>query len=121
MDAPNNDDHREAAVGLAVEAWRFANVCARITNKLDASVGTRFESQLRYFLRQTEEKLAEARLKVVDLQGQTYEEGMAVSALNLADFGPDDRLYVERMLEPLIMGPEGVVRIGTVKLAKLEN
>lgn len=43
---------------------------------------------------------------------------MAVSALNVADFGPDDLLVVDQMVEPVVMGPEGLVRGGTVMLAK---
>lgn len=44
---------------------------------------------------------------------------MAVSALNVADFGPDDLPVVDQMVEPVVMGPEGLVRGGTVMLAKV--
>jgi hypothetical protein len=44
--------------------------------------------------------------------------GMAASALNIGDFGPDDALLVDQMVEPIIMGPEGLVRSGTVMLRK---
>ena len=41
---------------------------------------------------------------------------MAVTPLNIADFGPDDMLVVEQMMEPILMGPEGIVKSGTVLL-----
>jgi len=44
---------------------------------------------------------------------------MAVSALNLGDFEPDDALLVDQMMEPIIVGPDGLRRQGTVMLRKL--
>lgn len=43
---------------------------------------------------------------------------MAVTPLNIEDFAPDDLLIIEQMIEPIIMGPEGVLRTGTVILRK---
>jgi hypothetical protein len=44
---------------------------------------------------------------------------MAASALNIGDFGPHDTLQVEQMLEPIIMGPDGLKKQGTVMLRKV--
>src|SRR3546814_14194521 len=46
---------------------------------------------------------------------------MAASALNLGDFGPDDVLLVAQMVEPVIMGPNGLRKQGTVMLRKVEE
>ena len=54
----------------------------------------------------------------MSLEGQSYDPGMAVSALNIADFGPDDVLIIDQTVEPIVMGPDGLVRGGTVMLAK---
>ena len=59
-------------------------------------------------------------LKLVNVEGHPYDVGMAASALNLGDFGPDDVLFVEQMLEPIIMGPTGLRKQGTVMLRKVE-
>jgi hypothetical protein len=45
---------------------------------------------------------------------------MAASPLNIADFGPDDRLYVDQMVEPIVMGQEGLVKAGTLMLVKVQ-
>ena len=45
---------------------------------------------------------------------------MAASAINIGDFGPDDVLLVEQMVEPIIMGPDGLRRQGTVMLRKVQ-
>jgi hypothetical protein len=107
-------------IDLSVESWRFARVFHRLIGKLDAGEIPRHTSQERYFLKKIEDGLDGLGLRIVSLEGQRYDPGMAASALNIADFGPDDVLVVDQMVEPLIMGPEGVVRAGTVMLVKVQ-
>ncbi len=78
----------------------------------------RQSNQVRYFQRKISESLAPLGLHIVDLDGERYQEGMAATALNAADFGPDEVLYVEHMMEPIIMGPDGIRRTGTMTLRK---
>ena len=44
---------------------------------------------------------------------------MAASAINIGDFEPDDVLLVDQMVEPIIMGAEGLRKQGTVMLRKV--
>jgi hypothetical protein len=44
---------------------------------------------------------------------------MAASAINIGDFGPEDMLLVEPMVEPIIMGPDGMKKEGKVMLRKV--
>ncbi len=88
-------------------------------SKLDAGEAPRYSNQARYFLKRIDDGLDGFGLKIVTLEGQRYEPGMAVSALNIADFGPDDLLVIDQMVEPIIMGPNGLVRGGTVTLIKV--
>lgn len=105
-------------VDIAVESWRFARLFARILTKLDAGDGAKYANQYRYYLKRLEESLESAGMRLVNLEGLPYDPGMAASALNVADFGPDDRLFVDQMIEPVIMGPDGLIRSGTVMLRK---
>jgi hypothetical protein len=89
-------------------------------SKLDAGESGRFLSQLRYFQKRVEESLDSNGLKLVNVEGHPYDPGIAASALNLGDFGPDDTLLVDQMLEPIIMGPNGLRKQGTVMLRKVE-
>jgi hypothetical protein len=109
----------ESLIELAVEAWRFSRVFARAINKLDAGDVGRFAGQHRYFLRKIEDSLACSGLALVSVEGEKFDAGMAVSALNLGDFGPDDALLVDQMMEPIVMGRDGLRRPGTVMLRKL--
>jgi hypothetical protein len=110
---------RKALIDISVEGWRFARVFGRMISKLDAGEAPRYANQGRYFLKKIDDVLDGFGLRIVNLEGQPYDLGMAVSALNIADFGPDDILFVEQMIEPVVMGPEGLVRGGTVMLSKV--
>lgn len=112
-------DAEESLIELAVEAWRFSRVFARVVDKLDAGEVGRYAGQYRYFLKKIEESLASSGLALVNVEGETFDAGMAVSAINLGDFGPDDALLVDQMMEPIIVGPDGLRRQGTVMLRKL--
>ena len=63
---------------------------------------------------------AKAELKIVNVEGQIYDPGMAATPLNLDEFATAENLVVEQMVEPIIMGAEGIVRTGTVILRRVE-
>ena len=109
----------ETLLNLAIESWRFGRVFSRVLAKLDVTEAARFASQWRYFQKRVDESLSTMGMRLVNLEGQPFDPGIAASALNLADFGPEDRLVVEQMVEPIVMGADGLVRPGTVLLGKL--
>jgi hypothetical protein len=115
-----NSKVEKALIEMSVESWRFSRVYVRLLNKLDAGESTRFVNQFRYFTKRIEESLETANLKLVNVEGHPYDPGRAATAINLGDFGPDDVLLVDQMVEPIIMGPDGLVRPGTVMLRKAE-
>lgn len=110
----------QSLIDIAVESWRFSRLFGKVVSKLDAGESGRYINQLRYFQKKVEENLGSTGLKLVNVEGQPYDVGMAASALNLSDFGPEDVLLVDQMLEPIIMGPTGLRRQGTVMLRKVE-
>jgi hypothetical protein len=105
-------------IDIAVESWRFSRLFARLVGRLDAGESSRYVNQLRYFQKKLEESLEASGLRLVNVEGQPFDPGMAASALNIGDFGPDDVLVVEQMVEPIIMSPEGLRKQGTVMLGK---
>ena len=112
---------QKALIDISIEGWRFARVFSRLLTKLDAGEAQRYANQARYFLKKVDDGLDGFGLRIVSLEGQPYDPGMAVSALNIGDFGPDDVLVIEQMVEPVVMGPDGLVRGGTVILAKVDQ
>ena len=115
-----NEQMEQSLIDIAVESWRFSRLFGKVVSKLDAGESGRYVNQLRYFQKKVEENLDSNGLKLVNVEGQPYDAGMAASALNLGDFGPDDVLLVDQMLEPIIMGPKGLRKQGTVMLRKVE-
>ena len=115
-----NEQIEQSLIDIAVESWRFSRLFGKVVSKLDAGESGRYINQLRYFQKKVEENLDSNGLKLVNVEGQPYDAGMAASALNLGHFGPDGVLLVDQMLEPIIMGPKGLRKQGTVMLRKVE-
>ena len=109
----------QSLIDMAVESWRFSRLFGKVVSKLDAGESSRYVNQVRYFQKKVEENLESCGLRLVNVEGQPFDAGIAASALNLGDFGPDDVLFVEQMLEPIIMGPDGLRKQGTVMLKKV--
>ncbi len=116
--SPDCEQLELSLIDMAVESWRFARLFGRLVSKLDAGEGSRCVNQLRYFQKKIEDSLETSGMKIVNVEGQAFDPGIAASALNIGDFGPDDLLLVDQMVEPIIMGPEGLRKQGTVMLRK---
>jgi hypothetical protein len=103
-----------AILDLAVEGLRLGQRFERAVNKLDAGEARPFVSQIHYHRKRTHDTLEAIGLRLVDLQGQDYDPGMPVRVLNIDEFGPGTPLTVQQMVEPIVMGPNGVERTGAV-------
>ena len=118
---PTSERSETALIHIATDTWRLLKLMERVLGKLDAGDGQRYAGQLRYFKQQIESNLESAGFKLVNLEGQLFDPGIAASALNLADFNADDPLLVDQMLEPIIMGPDGIRKRGTVMVRKVKT
>ena len=118
---PNSETLTKSLLDIAVESWRFIRRFDRILMKLDAGEQGRYRGQSRWFQRKLEDSLTDAGVWIVNVEGQSFDPGIAATPLNIEEFGSEDALVVDQMLEPIIMGPEGVVRTGTVTLRKVDS
>lgn len=116
----NNDQFEQSLVDMAIESWRFSRLFARVVSKLDAGESSRYLNQMRYFQKKVEESLDVIGFKLVTVEGLPYDTGVAASAINLDEFAADDHLIVDQMLEPIVMGPNGLRREGSVMLRKVQ-
>lgn len=117
-DSGRSEALEQSLIEVAVETWRFSRLFARVVGKLDAGEQARYASQLRYFQKKVDEHLEVAGLKLVSVEGAPFDTGIAATAVNLADFAPEDPLLIEQMVEPIVMGADGLKRSGTVLLRK---
>ncbi len=116
----SSETMNNAIISMAVESWRFGRVFDRLLLKLDAGEQNRYKSQFRWFIKKVEEALEEADLRIVNVEGQPFDPGIAATPLNIEEFDAKDSLIVAQMLEPIIMGKEGLIKTGTVTLRKVE-
>lgn len=119
QNSTSSEAMRDAVISLAVESWRFGRVFDRLLTKLDAGEQNRYKSQLRWFIKKVEEALEQADLRIVNEEGHPFDPGMAATPLNIEEFDANDALMVDQMLEPIIMGKEGLVKTGTFTLRRV--
>ena len=109
----------QSVISLAVESWRFGKVFDRLLTKLDAGEQSRYKNQFRWFIKKVEEALEQADLRIVNVEGHLFDPGMAATPLNIEEFDANDTLMVDQMIEPIIMGKEGLIKTGSVTLRKV--
>ena len=115
------EDPSAVLAELAVESWRFAKEYRRLVLKLDANEQNRFAHKLNYFVQRLQSCLADGGLTLVSLEGQPYEMGIAADVLNLDDYSAGEELIIDQMIEPVIMGPDGIVRTGKAMVRRAEG
>ena len=115
---PTGEALQDCLVTMAIESWRIGRLTSQLLEKLSPVEQSRHAGQLRWFHRSVEDALALAGLRLVVTEGERYDAGMAATPLNIEDFSAEEELVVEQMLEPIIMGPYGIVKTGTVVLRK---
>jgi len=117
----NVDQLTKSLLDLAIESWRISRRFERLLLTLDAGEQSRYQGQLRWFQRKVHESLTESGLRIENAEGQQFDPGMAATPLNIEDFKPEDTLVVDQMIEPIVMGADGVIRTGTVMLKRMNT
>ena len=112
---------KDSLVVIASELYRFQNVFEKAISKLDLDDQKKYMSQYSWFSKRVTKAIDEAGLKIVNVEGQPYDPGMALTPLNIEDFEVDDILYVEKMMEPIIMENGSIVKTGTAILGRTEK
>ena len=111
----------DALISMSVESWRFSRISSRLASKLDAAEQKRYKSQFLWFDKKLKDALNQVGFNLVNVEGQPFDPGMAVTPLNIEEFEVDDILCVDQMLEPIIMGKNGLVKTGTVTLRRVTS
>ena len=117
----NNEQLINSIISIASELFRFKQVFSKAISKLDLDEQNKYNSQFTWFSKKVLKALDEAGLRIVDIVGQPYDPGMAVTPLNIEDFETDDVLCVVQMMEPIIMDDDKVVKTGTVILGRIDK
>ena len=106
---------------IATELFRVQRVFSKAISKLDVDEQGKYNSQFAWFTKKVTKALDDSGIRMVGLDGQLYDPGMAVTPLNIEEFETDDVLYVAQTMEPIIMQNDAVVKTGTVLLGRIEK
>lgn len=113
------DRLKKSVIEIAVEHYRFKNTFIKAISKLDFEEQSKYMSQFAWFSKKVTKSVEDAGLRIVSLEGQAYDPGMAVTPLNIDDFEVEDELKIVQMIEPIIMQEDTVLKTGTVLLGRI--
>ncbi len=119
-----NDEYeilKENLITIASELFRFQGVFAKAISKLDMDEQRKYSSQFAWFSKKVMKALDDSGFRIVSVDGQLYDPGMAVTPLNIEDFETDDILYITQTMEPIIMQNDSVIKTGTVILGRKDK
>lgn len=111
----------DSLIAIGSELYRFQRVFAKAVSKLDIEEQNKYSSQFAWFSKKVSKALDDSGIRVVSLDGQLYDPGMAVTPLNIEEFETEDILYVAQTIEPVIMQNDTLVKTGTVLLGRIEK
>ena len=110
---------QNSIANISSELCRFKNVFEKAISKLDFEEQSKYMSQFAWFSKKVTKAVEDAGLRIVSLEGQAYDPGMAVTPLNIDDFEVEDELKIVQMIEPIIMQEDTVLKTGTVLLGRI--
>ncbi len=116
----NEDAVLGSIVEIASEMFRFQRVFTKAIRNADLDEHNKYVSQFNWFQKKVYKALEELNLRIVNVEGQKYDPGMAVTPLNLEDFESEDELVVIQMMEPIVMQGDKLIKTGTVMLGREE-
>ena len=120
-DDPQSDKLSEGMIAIASETFRFQKTLSSVLNKLSPDDQQKYGGQFSWYLKRVSRAIDDAGYRIIDLEKEAYDPGMAVTPLNLDEFTPKDHLYIEQMIEPIIMQGSSVCKTGTVLLGRIEE
>ena len=120
----NNQDYenlQNSLTSIASELFRFQGVFEKAISKLELDERNKYLSQYAWFSKKVTKALESANLRIINLSGQAYDPGMAVTPLNIDEFDENDILYIQQVIEPIIMRDETIIKPGTVVLGRIDE
>lgn len=110
-----------AIADIALEEWKFRNAFRRMLASVPYSEQAKYSSRYLWFSKKVEQAVQQAGLQIISVEGQPFDIGMAIAPLNLEDFEETEGLYIDQMIEPILMKDDKVFRNGTAILGRTEK
>lgn len=106
---------------FAVEIWRMPKLLDKLISRLDYDEQNKYHSQFAWFNKKAIEFLYSTGITIVSLDKIPFDIGMPVTPINIGDFGKDDELVIDQVLEPVIMQNGKIIKTGSVLLKKADK
>lgn len=115
----SQDEMLEALIEIVIGEYRFSNSLQKVVSEIeDIHQKKRIQSQYGWLEKTISKAVGIANISIVDLTGEDYDPGMAVTPLNIEDFSLDDALFVDKTIEPIILVNGELKKTGTVILGE---
>lgn len=117
------EENVDVIVEFIVEEYRFLKSYVSLMGKLMKDELPKYTSVYNFHINKINEIMEKKNLRIVDLVGKLYDDGLSVNPLNLEDFDKNDNLIIEQVLEPLIVSvTDGkIIKRGTVMLTRAKE
>ena len=110
-----------AIAEIAAESWRYECALRKVLKHMDVMEAERFLRQYEYFTSKVDRAVAMAGLKVLDLSTQLYNPGLPIQVMNLEEFDEEDELIINKVIEPVILLENRVVKTGVVMVDRVKS
>lgn len=109
----------EQDIQFAIEVWRLAKLTKKMLSKIDLDEQRKYVGQLDWFNKKASDFFQRKGISFADFQaGMPFDAGMPLNPINISNFNAEDDLYIEQLLEPVILCNGKVVKRGTAVLGK---
>lgn len=108
---------------FVVEEYRFLKSYNSLMSKVSSEEKQKYTSAYDFHLKKIQEIMSECDMKIVEIEGTKYNDGLSIVPLNMEDFNKKDKLIIKQVIEPLIISiSDGkIIKSGTVILEKEKN
>ena len=113
----------QSITDLIVEEYRFLKSYTSMLTKISSDEKAKYNSTYEFHIKKMQEIMAECDMKIVEIEGCDYNDGLSIIPLNMEDFNKKDKLIIKQVIEPLIIAPSNgkIIKSGTVILEKKLN
>lgn len=118
---PEIEAARAQVAEIAGDAWRLAKLLERVERKLQGADRDRCRIRREDCLNKLKRSLADFGVRLIDLEGRDYEAGVAIEPVGMDRFPGRRDWVIEAMIEPIVMGPKGLIKQGVARVKPKES
>jgi len=104
---------------IALFFWKCTHYINTLLSEVEMSKQSMYMSKTKWFYKKVDEFIKSEKVDLIIYpENMPYDVGLAITALNTNDFTIEDRLFIDRMIEPVIMKEGKILKRGIVILKK---